>query len=172
MHFAINPENLHPSTELALDCLHALHGKAQCDKVLDIGCGNGLLSIVCAQIWDAEVVAIDISDAAVKDATENAIDHKLQEKIHIHRSDRFAHPAIAKHAPYGLIIANMLDQWLIEMAVDIKKHVKPEGYAILSGMLPWLVTDTKRSYTSLGFEIIEEFNTSQWCSCVLKAPPA
>jgi ribosomal protein L11 methyltransferase len=172
MPFAINPENLHPSTELALECLHFLHGMAECRHILDMGCGNGLLSIVCAQIWEAGVLAVDISQNALKDASDNLISHNLQEKITLRQSDRFLAPAIAQNAPYDLIIANMLDQWLIEMATDVKKHLKPGGYAVLSGMLGWLAADTKQSYTGLGLEIIKEFTSGQWHACVLFRPVA
>ncbi|MFO0389986.1 MAG: 50S ribosomal protein L11 methyltransferase [Alphaproteobacteria bacterium] len=170
MEFAISTEHLHPSTELALECLQFLHDRTSPAKTLEVGCGNGLLSIVSAQIWQADVLAVDISDAALQDAKANILAQNMQEKIKFHKSDRFSAPAIRQHAPYSLIIANMLDQWLVEMAVDMKKHLKPGGYVILSGMLGWLVADTKQSYTNLGFEIIKEFNIGQWHSCVLKSP--
>lgn len=170
MNFAITTENLHPSTELALDSLHFLHELADCRNILEIGCGNGLLSIVCAQIWDAHVLGVDISDNALQDANANILAQHMQEKIKLHKSDRFSAPAIRQNAPYDLIIANMLDQWLVEMATDIKKYLKPDGYAILSGMLGWLATDTKQSYTNLGFEIVKEFSNGQWHACVLKSP--
>jgi ribosomal protein L11 methyltransferase len=168
MEFAIDPQTLHPSTELVLDGLHFLHDMADCRNILEIGCGNGLLSIVCAQIWNADVLAVDISDTALQDAKANILAQNMQGKIILQKSDRFSTPAIRQNAPYDLIIANMLDQWLVEMAVDIKNHLKPEGYAVLSGMLNWLTADTKRSYTNLGFEIVREFSLGQWHSCVLK----
>ena len=170
MNFAVNPENLHPSTELALDGLHFLHSLANFRNILEVGCGNGLLSIVSAGIWDAEVLAVDISDAAVTDTQKNILAQQLQNRIAVAKSDRFSAPAIRQKAPYDLIIANMLDQWLVEMAVDMKKHIKPGGYIVLSGMLSWLVADTKRSYSTLGFELVVEFNSGQWHSCALKAP--
>ena len=170
MHFAIDAEHLHPSTELALDCLHFLHEQATCRNILEIGCGNGLLSITCAQIWQANVLAVDIADAAIQDATGNIHTQQLQKQVTVLKSDRLKNPAISGRAPYDLIIANMLDQWLVEMALDIKKHARSSGYVVLSGMLAWLAADTKQSYTNLGFEILKEFNHDQWHSCVLKAP--
>ncbi len=133
-----------------------------------MGCGNGVLSLAAASLWGAHVTAVDISDNAIHDCRQHILAYGLQDSIEVHKSDRFMAPAISQNAPYDLIIANMLDQWLVEMAYDIKKHLSPGGYVILSGMLEWLMADTKRSYTNLEFEILEEFHSSTWHGCLLR----
>lgn len=167
MSFAIDTSALHPTTELGLEALHWLKARTQCANILDMGCGNGLLSLVSAQIWDAKVLAADISENAVADTLRAISEQQLEGQITVVRSDRFAHPLIARTGPYDLIVANLLAQWLREMAGDIKNNLKPNGYAILCGILEWLAADTELSFSTLGFEIVERIKLPPWqCSIV------
>ncbi len=167
MSFAIDTSALHPTTELGLEAIHWLQSRASCKNILDMGCGNGLLSLVAAEVWDARVTAADISPQAVADTQAAALEHGFGSQITVLRSDRFAHPAIREGGPYDLIIANLLAEWLKEMAVDIKNNVKPGGYVILCGMLEWLAEGTEASFATLGFEIVEKISLPPWqCSIV------
>ncbi|MGE3714487.1 MAG: 50S ribosomal protein L11 methyltransferase [Alphaproteobacteria bacterium] len=171
MTFAIDTSVLHPSSRLGLAALAWLAQRTEFDNALDMGCGSGVLSVMAAQLWAARILAVDISENAVRDATQVIDDHELTERITVIRSDRFAHPAIATHAPYGLIMANMLDQWLVEMATDMKKHLRPGGTIILSGLLEWLAAGTRQAYIDLGFEIQQEFSDSGWRAVIMAVKP-
>lgn len=169
---ALSTEGLHPSSELCLEALHWLHSRADFSHILDLGCGNGFLSLTCASIWDASVLAADISPKAVADTHAQIIAHGLESRIEAVRSDGFSNPLITQRAPYDLIICNLLAELLTGMALEVKKHTKPVGYCIFSGILDWKAADTKAIYTGLGFEILQEFNQSPWQAWLLKAPAA
>lgn len=167
MSITLNTQGLHPSTLLSLEAISWLEDKITPTKILDMGCGHGVLSLTAAHLWPADILAVDIAPKAIAD-TQGQIDaYGMQQRITALRSDRFAAPQIAKSGPYDLIMANMLDQWLIEMVSDIKTNLKPAGYAILSGMLAWLTPQTFSAYTGQEFKIAKEFNQLEWRAAVI-----
>lgn len=171
MNFAIDTTTLHPSTTLGLRALTALHATTACQKILDLGCGNGILSVASAHLWHARVVAADISENAVRDTKQAVEEYELADLVTVLRSDRFAHPQLKQQAPYDLIIANLLDQWLVEIAGEVKSCLQPGGHLILSGMLEWLAAPTKQAYQALGFEIQQELSISPWQACLFRYNP-
>lgn len=162
MSLIIDASTLHPSTRLALAALSWLEERIQPQKVLDLGCGNGVLSLTAAHIWNARVIACDISSNAVADCTENARTHAPEGDIRVLRSDGFKHPTIAAEAPYGLIIGNLLAQWQVQMAGDIAKNLHPEGVILLSGILLWQEEGLIAAFKSLNIEVIQKFSENEW----------
>ena len=65
MPLAINTQHLHPASALCLEALQWLHAREEFANILEIGCGSGILSVACASIWDANIIAADISPKAV-----------------------------------------------------------------------------------------------------------
>lgn len=166
--FALATEGLHPSTLLCLKALEAMHTHAEINNVLEIGCGNGILSIVAAQIWPAWVLAADISAKAVEDARNAVAAQQLQDRVSVVRSDGFMHPDIAKKAPYDLIFCNLLPDLLLDMAENIKKCLHPRGYLLVSGILAWRVQEISVLYSGLGLDITDEFFDSPWHAFILR----
>ncbi len=162
MSLLIDASALHPSTRLTLAALEWLEERIQPPKILDIGCGNGVLSLTSAHIWGTRVIACDISANAVADCTENARTHAPEADICVLRSDGLKHPTIAAEAPYGLIIANLLAQWQIQMASDIEKCLSPEGTILFSGILLWQEEGLISALNSLNIDIIQKFSENEW----------
>lgn len=162
MSFSLTGYNLHPSTELCLRALAWFSEKQDFSRVLDMGCGNGILSLTAAGLWDARVLAADISENALAD-TKAAIDrYHLQKRVAVVRSDGFSNPEIAENGPYDLIICNLVAELLVKFAKDIKANLKPGGYIILGGALTWLYPQVKTVISGLEFEIKQEFYSSPW----------
>jgi len=144
-----------------------LQERGDFSHILEMGCGNGILSVTAATIWDAEVLAADISDKALADAAAHIAANGMENRITLLKSDMFFAPQIKRRAPYDLIICNMLAHQLTQMAPDIRANLAQNGICILSGMLAWLAGDTKTAYKSLGFEIIKEIPNANWLTCVI-----
>ena len=120
----------HASTQLVLEELQALSDAGlRPARVLDMGCGSGILAIAAAKLWPAcTVVAIDNDPIAVKATAENAATNGV--------GDRIA-PAL----PHGLteafplVLANIQAHVLRALRAELLAATAPGGVLILSGLL-------------------------------------
>lgn len=99
-------------------------------KVLDVGCGSGVLGVVCAQLGAADVLAIDIDEAAVSATLENAQLNGVAKSVRSNTT-----PLSQIEGTYGLVLANILAVTLEELADDLLSRVERNGTLMLSGIL-------------------------------------
>lgn len=141
----------HPTTRLCLQWLaeQNLTGR----RVLDYGCGSGILAIAAAKLGAAEVVAVDSDDQAVRATRENA-DHN-------HMSQRIATPPrqAIENGPFDIVLANILAKPLIELAPTLTELAAPGAPIVLAGLLSRQINEVIAPYESaFGFEepVIEQ----------------
>ena len=122
-----------------LGCLRALDRLAgdgwKADRVADIGCGTAVLAMAAARIWQGDVIASDIDEVAVDVAEANLAANDMAGAVKCVEAAGFDHPDLKALAPYDLIFANILKGPLVALAPDIAANLRPEGMAILSGLL-------------------------------------
>jgi ribosomal protein L11 methyltransferase len=95
-------------------------------RVLDYGCGSGILAIGAAKMGAHEVVAVDIDDAAVQSTRLNAEANTVVLQAGL--------PQVAQGA-FGLVLANILASPLKVLAPLLCAHVAPGGSLVLAGIL-------------------------------------
>ena len=167
MALRVNTANLHPSTEACLEAMQALHAIRDFHNILEIGCGNGILSAVAAHIWTGKILAADISPKAVEDTIKTTLAYGLQERIETVRSEGFSHLHIRQQAPYDLIICNLLADIQIRIAIEIKLYLTDNGFAILSGILEWRVAEVEQIFAGMGWRIVSKILHSPWVAYTL-----
>lgn len=154
-----------------LGCLRALDQLASGgfvgENVIDIGCGTAVLAMAAARIWPSGVLASDIDEVAVDVARSNIAANGLSGKVTCYEAAGFAHPEIAKAAPFDLVFANILKGPLVALAPDMAAHIRPEGYAILSGILNEQANDVLEVYLRSGFNLVSEEKIVDWTTLVL-----
>ncbi|MCP5367541.1 MAG: 50S ribosomal protein L11 methyltransferase [Hyphomicrobiales bacterium] len=118
-------------------CLRALDGLARrrFGRVLDMGCGSGILALAAAKVWRVPVLAADIDPESVRVAALNAARNGVAPLVRAVASAGYRHRAVAAGGPYDLILANILARPLRAMAGDLARHLAPGGVAVLSGFL-------------------------------------
>lgn len=133
-------------------------------KILDVGCGSGILSIAGALLGASEVLGVEIDPVAVEIAQENI------ELNHIGNVAKAQYGDLTKGIDFkaDVIVANLMADLVMMLSADVAKHLLPGGIYISSGILTEkevLVADTMRS---LGFKIMEVKEDGMWCAIVAK----
>jgi ribosomal protein L11 methyltransferase len=139
-------------------------------NILDMGTGSGILSLASAKLWqnNCKITAVDIDEEAVLVTKQNAIDNNLQNIIEAHVSDGYQSDIVQNNAPYDLILANILARPLINMAPDLYKNLKTNGYCILSGFVEeqedWVIQE----HTKLGLKLKQIYKLDNWRAALLE----
>lgn len=118
----------HPTTRLSAAAVDRLVRPGA--RVLDVGCGTGVLSVVAARRGAGTVVAIDLSPAAVEATVDNAIRNAATRAIVASTT-----PIAEVPGAFDLVVANILAPELVAMAADLRRLTAPDGHLVVSGIL-------------------------------------
>ncbi len=162
----------HETTALCLSVLCELSKKRRFTNVLDLGCGTGLLAIGAAKLWRRLVIASDIDQVAVQITRQNATSNGEGALVRAMTADGLVHPALAKRAPYDLIVANILAGPLTRLAPQIARGIDAGGTLILSGLLRWQENLVLSFYRPHGLVLRYARRDGPWSALVLERPPA
>jgi ribosomal protein L11 methyltransferase len=135
-------------------------------RVLDVGCGTGVLAIAAARTGSPVAIGTDIDGPSVRIANENAaLNHAHARFVYASGLDA---AAVRDHGPYDLVFANILAPPLVALAQDIKAALRPGGYAILSGLLRSQERRVLAAYVSRGFSLERRLHRDAWSALTLR----
>lgn len=118
----------HESTRLAIA---ALEGVVRPDeRVLDVGCGSGVLAIVACLLGAAEATGIDLEPQAIAATEANAAANGVGGRVHVSMA-----PLGDVPGEFDLVIANIGGRVLFDLAPDLMAHTRPGGRLVLSGIV-------------------------------------
>ena len=157
----------HGTTEGCLEGLDQWARRRRFARVLDMGCGAGLLAIAAAKCWPAQILAVDNDAAAVDVARENARINHVDDQLKAVVSEGYAHPMVGIHGPYDLILSNILADPLREMARDLAGHLAHNGIAILSGLLHRQAGQVAASHLTYGLFVRRKIAIGPWTTLVM-----
>lgn len=164
-------DGAHPTTRGMLAALGAIDpGQFTPRSICDMGAGSGILSLAAARQFGCPVVAVDIARSAVEAIARNAAENGYGSQVHAVHSDGFDHPAIRAHAPYDLILMNILAEPLLRFAAPAAACLASEGVLILSGLLQWQETPIREAYGGLGLELASRLLVGDWVTLCWQKP--
>jgi ribosomal protein L11 methyltransferase len=158
----------HPTTEgclLAIDRL-ARSGRRP-RRVLDMGCGTGILAFAAAKAFGAPVLACDIDPESVRVTRVNARMNRLSRRVRALVSDGYRRREVADGGPYDLILANILARPLAAMAADLKRNLAPGGVAILAGLLARQERQVLAAHHLQGLRLVHRIPVRGWPTLIV-----
>jgi ribosomal protein L11 methyltransferase len=128
----------HASTALCLEWLDAhVHTGA---RMIDYGCGSGVLAIAAARLGAHAAWAWDIDPQALTATRDNAAANGVEERVRVVATEDQLPSSV------DIVVANILATTLCELAPRIASLVRPGGHAVLSGILTDQADDVTRAY--------------------------
>ena len=171
---SMNPGHLfgtgtHHSTQL---CMVELEKYVQAgDRVLDLGCGSGILSILTLLLGAESATAVDIDPAAPATAGENLSLNGLDPaRYRVLVGNVIDDEALRAEigGEYDVVVANIVADVIIAMSAAAYAQTKRGGIFITSGIIAPRGDEVKAALTAAGFEIIDVHEQSDWLCITAK----
>ncbi|WP_435640614.1 50S ribosomal protein L11 methyltransferase [Micavibrio aeruginosavorus] len=145
-------------------------------RILDMGCGSGILGIAAWMLFDRPVIASDIDAECIR-VTDNHghINHipvwdeqPTTTGMATCAGDGFRLPLVQNHAPYTIVIANILPAPLLAMANDLVAAMEDNGFVILSGILNEQADEVENAYIALNLKPVTRMVRGDWTSLLMR----
>lgn len=150
----------HETTSLCLRLMEDY--MADGDKVLDVGCGSGILAIAGALLGSPEVLGVEIDPVAVEIAQENLELNGVADVARAQYGD------LTKGIDFKaeIVVANLMADLVMMLSGDVAKHILPGGKYISSGILVEKRDQVAAVIRDCGFDIVEIREDGMWCAIV------
>jgi ribosomal protein L11 methyltransferase len=156
----------HGTTEGCLRALDNILRRRVPRKILDVGCGTGVLAIAAAKASGCPAIASDIDPEAVRVTLANATLNGVKPLISSFAAAGLNHPRIAGQGPYDLIFANILARPLVALSTGLSRALAPGGDLILSGLTIDQMRWIEATYESRGLALAGRITRGNWATLV------
>lgn len=154
----------HETTRLVIKLLEKYAREGQ--RMLDVGCGSGILAICASKLGAAECRAYDIDEVAVRVAEDNILSNDCENVI-CQQSDLLKSVDLSG-GKYDLITANIVADIIIRMIPDVGRFMKDDAVLLASGIICPRANDVISAFEAAGFEIVETETDNDWCALAVK----
>jgi ribosomal protein L11 methyltransferase len=156
------------TTALCLEALDSLARRRRLLRVLDLGCGSGVLGIAAARVAPAaRVIATDNDPIAAAIATQNVRINRVGQRVRVVTAAGLDHPTLRRARPFHLVLANILPGPLVDLAPALRRAVRAGGFAVLSGLLDHQAREVAAVYRTTGFRLLGRLRRAGWTALVV-----
>ena len=157
----------HETTQLCIKQLMKYIGKeVKAPKVLDVGCGSGILSIVALKLGAREVVGTDLdADCMISTRDNMEVNHLDASLGKFYVGNLIDDGELQKTVgtkEYEIVVANILADVIIPMAPVIPDRLKKGGYFITSGIIDFKENEVKEAIEKAGLTVVEINHQGEW----------
>jgi ribosomal protein L11 methyltransferase len=163
----------HPTTRgclLMLDWLLKKTHRHELSSMLDMGCGTGILAMAFAKAHHGMARGVDLDPDSVAIARDNIRVNSLQPSVRVALGRGYTSPFVHQGAPYDLIMANIFARPLCHMAHDLAQHLRPGGWAILSGILNHQANAVIAAHRLQGIYLQRRMILGEWSVLAMQRP--
>ncbi len=167
---------LHPTTRLCLAGIERwaddglLSRGAAADghaRLLDVGCGSGVLAIAAGLLGAGEMVGVDTDPIAIEATLANAGRNRLRRRV---RAWQGTVPTGA--APFDLVAANLIASVLVALAPRLRDELRPGGRLLASGIFVDREGDVRSALAAAGLAILRREAEGDWVALDAERPVA
>lgn len=152
----------HETTRLCLEAIEKYLTSGA--RVLDVGCGSGILAIGALLLGAQRAVGVDIDEIAVDTARENARLNGVEDKFRVICGDLTEKVS----GKYDIIAANIVADAIIELSKGVKGFMNENSVYIMSGIIDMREQDVLKALEP-DFDILEINRDKGWCCIAAKA---
>ncbi len=150
---------LHPTTRLCLAGVERLadDGRLGGARVLDVGCGSGILGIAAAKLGARRVLGIDPDPIAVEATASNARRNRVARIVGSRRGS-----VPSDSAPFDIILANLIASLLVDLAAALAGELRPGGALLASGIFVDREADVRAAFEPVGLRVTGRAIEGDW----------
>lgn len=158
---------LHPTTRLCLAALEGLaeDGRLEGARVLDVGCGSGILTIAALRLGAASAVGVDTDPIAIEATVANARRNRVARRV---RARLGSLPS--SEAPFGVVLANLIAGVLVTLAPLLRDELERGGTLLASGIFVDREREVREAFTSLGLRVRSRSAEGDWVALAVTRP--
>ena len=153
----------HATTRLCLTALESrIHGG---ERVLDLGCGSGILSIAALRLGAKSAFACDIDEKCVDVAYENAALNGIgKDRLTVRQGDATKEGPLrdAIDTGYDVVVANIVADVIISLAPQVRHFLKEDGWFLTSGIIDDRADEVAAALVAAGWSIVESCTSEGW----------
>lgn len=154
----------HETTRLVIELLEAYVKPGA--RVLDVGCGSGILAICAAKLGATECKAYDIDPVAVRVARENIKDSG-ERNVTCDVSDLLKQVELSG-GRYDIVCANIVADIIIRMAPDVGAYMKDDAILLASGIITERAEEVEQALQKCGLRVVSRLDDNGWCALVVQ----
>ncbi len=160
----------HETTRMCVEALEKVVKKG--DRVCDLGCGSGILSVISLLLGAEYAYAVDIDPNCEKIAYENAALNGIGKDTYLVQcgnvlTDNKLCERLANEK-YDIVVANIVADVIIPLSKKVRSFMKEGGYFITSGIIDFRMEEVKNELCENGFEILEIKHDGDWYAFVCR----
>jgi len=150
---------LHPTTRLCLVALERLAdaGRMTGARVLDVGCGSGILAIAAVRLGAADAVGVDTDPIAIESTLANARRNRLAPRV---RASVGSLPT--GEPPFDVIAANLIAGVLVQIAAQLAAELAAGGRLVASGIFVDREGEVRHAFEAAGLAVTERTAEGDW----------
>jgi len=150
---------LHPTTRLCLAAIEMLADDGRLDgaRVLDVGCGSGILAIAALKLGAASALGVDTDPIAIEATLANARRNRLGRRL---RAREGSLPS--GRQPVDVVLANLIAGVLVPLAPALCAELRPGGTLLASGIFIDRETDVAAAFEAAGLAVAGRSTEGDW----------
>jgi ribosomal protein L11 methyltransferase len=158
---------LHPTTRLCLAALESVadRGGLEGARVLDVGCGSGILAIAAVRLGAASALGLDIDPIAIEATDANARRNRVRRRI---RTRVGSLPSGER--PVALVLANLIAGALIPLAPLLRAELRPGGTLLASGIFVDREAEVAEAFVEAGLLVAARLAEGDWVALEARRP--